>query len=358
MSYVKQCRGDSCGYSAPVMWTVRKIIKASIIIYSLVFFITVAKQLCLKQFQNRPTSSNVKVREKNASNEDESGYFPESQIISTKVVAAVSADQVKNAPSNKLPLKTRYLLPVIHSGGQNVQFLAFKRATTFAYVHNRTIVATPFFLHGGDARGWTMEHWRDFNITFDTDVLQEIVPVATLEDFKAQCTGKIKALHVTLHGITKTAHILNNILKLGPISSENLRRISSSYDEDPLGDETCVAFLLPHDLQDPDREMTELIDSHFVRSPVIQRAVDAVCKHACNGGRLLAIHWRNRTGEPCVHFLHYPEVKAKCAKDLPFAVRAAHVVGHSLKLYMDAENYNCLFVAHPNYSMVIKKLFI
>ncbi|XP_006818413.1 uncharacterized protein LOC102808223 [Saccoglossus kowalevskii] len=280
----------------------------------------------------------------------------------TRVKTMVDSGSQSKTPSqtevNAFPAKTfsprsrtGYLLPVIHKGGQNVQFNSFKKAAAFALLRNRTIVLTPFFFHGGDERGWTIQHWREFNMTFDTAELQKIVPVATLSEFKRECDGKMKALITSHYRIYKANLTLNRLLHLKPVAYNNTVKTSRYvYDKLIFDDEPCLALLLPHYLDMPKKEVSDLIDSHFVRAPIIKRAVDTVLRHACQGGHMMALHWRNRTGETCFHFSAADKVKEKCRKAIPEAAIAAEMVAHSVKWHMEKENTTCLFVAHPHYS--------
>nr|XP_006818414.1 PREDICTED: uncharacterized protein LOC102808457 [Saccoglossus kowalevskii] len=247
--------------------------------------------------------------------------------------------------------RKRYLLPVIHTGGQNVQFTSFKKATAFAYLQNRTIVLAPFFLHGGDQRGWNMRHWRNFSLAFDVDILNQIVPVASLNEFKSVCDGRMKAIHPSNDRTFKANKTLERFLEIERAPKKyTFKTPPYAYDSHILEEEPCLAILLPHYLNPPEKEVGDLIDNHFVRSPIIQEAVDFVLDNVCQGGRLMALHWRNRTGEACVHFWRREEVKKECMKIIPEAAQIAKFISQPLKAFMDRENFACMYVAHPNFA--------
>ncbi|XP_070562287.1 uncharacterized protein [Ptychodera flava] len=206
----------------------------------------------------------------------------------------------------------KYLLPIgISGGGPGFQFKHFKIAAKFALYLNRTIVMTPFLRH----RHRTREYLVPFQRTFDETRLAELLPVATQEEYTAQCGHEVAAVlaapHLSVHEIGTFIHryrVTRNMSAtlLDVILPKELK-IQSESDAIALFDSSvttkCLAMHYPYNFKNwtfpGDSDLTLNVNRHVKRAPPIQAAIAYARQALCDGKPYLAFHWRNKTGEQC-----------------------------------------------------------
>ncbi|XP_070558585.1 uncharacterized protein [Ptychodera flava] len=203
----------------------------------------------------------------------------------------------------------RYLFPMFRLGvgGPNYQYNSLKTAIGFAMKHNRAIVLSHFFPHHMNSISERML----FNETFDIEKLSEIIPVASVEQFKKDCDNN---LGVTVHGPPKLKgkstpadyqKVYETVrLRLGLIygvkfpgmsfvpktATESLTKISETDKN------RCLGIYWPHNvatLPAPVFEESKLktIDSHLTRAKHIQAIATTFVNALFKDCPFLGIHW-------------------------------------------------------------------
>ncbi|XP_070574423.1 uncharacterized protein [Ptychodera flava] len=267
--------------------------------------------------------------------------------------------------TRRYQLRTKFLLPVLKmwGGGNNVQFQSFKNVIMFALYLNRTVVLTPFYEHGGHARdGYTLpETLRLFEDTFDVDRLRALVPVATVEEYRASCPEMDFVLfwNTTYWEYTSDLYQDNLNIDLPPL--EDAERVPPNSWEvlQRRNDELpCVGYYDPHryTVEVPQEDVEFLqrkIDRYLVRALHIKQAADRVLRDVCNGKPYMALHYRNKTGEGCHFFLDVR--REQCALLVPAISEAAVALATTVANYMVQHGLECLYVAHPLWSSEIIK---
>ncbi|XP_070546166.1 uncharacterized protein [Ptychodera flava] len=203
----------------------------------------------------------------------------------------------------------RYLLPLRPNamGGANHQYRRFKRGIMMSYLTNRTLVMTPFFLHGGHVAGYTKEHLRPFNATFDADMLSQVVPVATIGAFKSVCNRNNTKVILWAGEREKYKNvrklIYTDMVEVDLPSEDeviNLEQMQLDKVVSITKTESCVALSideLVHIKFNNTEQLQNLIDKHLVPAPNVVRIVDDLTKKICQGKQYLAYHWRNQSAE-------------------------------------------------------------
>ncbi|XP_077983440.1 uncharacterized protein LOC144438262 [Glandiceps talaboti] len=274
-------------------------------------------------------------------------------------ITATTTTTTKSQTTSSEPRpRTKYLLPILKmwGGGNNVEFQSFKNVVMFALLLNRTIVLTPFYEHGGHSRdGYTLpETLRHFNETFDVNRLRELIPVATVEEYREDCPQLDLVLYwnTTYWPYTSKLHEDNLQLPI-PSLDDTKRTPENAWDilqrrNDQL---RCVGFYDPHrytaDIPNEEAVLSN-IDKYVVRTTQIKEAGDLIVPDICDGQPYLALHYRNKTGEGCHFFLDVRQ--ERCDMLIPMISSIADMVTKIVTSYMTKYGLECLYVAHPLWS--------
>ncbi|XP_070546889.1 uncharacterized protein [Ptychodera flava] len=205
----------------------------------------------------------------------------------------------------------QYLLPIRTkaAGGCNSQFQRFKNAIMMSLLTNRTLVTTPFFLHGGHVHGYTAEHVRPFNYTFDVNSLAKLLPLATVESYKLVCNRsnkKVIGWRVVAEDYEHCkAKLFHDIMGIDLPAVDDLIDMQYGFEEtlSKIKDVKCVAFttttkFLPKfDDRSEKRDIRVEISKRFVRSPRVTQIAEDLTEYMCNGVQYISFHWRNKSAE-------------------------------------------------------------
>ncbi|XP_006820075.1 uncharacterized protein LOC102803071 [Saccoglossus kowalevskii] len=243
-------------------------------------------------------------------------------------------------------------------GGQNSQYTGTEKVIVMALLSNRTLVMTPFFLHGGHVRGYSTEHMRQFNDTFDVEILNELLPVSTIDEFKKQCNTsqmKIVAWDTTGYELsnrdTFTSKLEMKLPKLEEII--NVDSVNISRLEDIVKHAPCLGVYQSRTAQLQIRNLEELLTevrTHLKRSAVIRNITDTLLTGFCVGKPCLAMHWRNKSAEMPCYFHHRMDQCANIQSELS---KVTPNVTKAVVNLMKKEKLECLYVACPQWSMAI-----
>ncbi|XP_070547053.1 uncharacterized protein [Ptychodera flava] len=267
--------------------------------------------------------------------------------------------------------RTRYILPIKSKmgGGTNCQYEKFKNAVVLSLLTNRTLVMLPFFLHGGHVRGFSIEHLRTFDASFDVDIFARLLPLATLEEYKKSCThANTKVIGWDIPTVDYENTRLVRYKRVVDIQLPNADAIVNleqgcTLDDviETLRDEECVAYatdtLLRMQLPAGQRQdMDKAVAKHLIRTPKIRHAVDAMSAELCKGERYLAYHWRNKTAEQPCYFGHGTG-ESHCETIKKEVRKMADLAVDGVLDLMEKENIECLYIACPLWSLEIVDIF-
>ncbi|XP_077986636.1 uncharacterized protein LOC144441003 [Glandiceps talaboti] len=250
-------------------------------------------------------------------------FFPErmlqSQPASDTGDDSLYSSEITDDYTDSLPTTSKgyhYLLPVYRfGGGPNNQYRSFKIAVRFALHFNRSLVLGPFFNHP------LIDKWeaRDFNETFDSMQLSQLLKVATLDEFKQNCHGVIEKIvhgkpfihkpkdfeyYVEKYKRTRRrfANATGIVLPgLGSIPHSTLGS-AQRFQNATVSD--CLAFYVPYTIDFKFMNLTapltaeayyktgKVIDEHVVRAPYIRQIADNFERQMCNGEPYVVVHWR------------------------------------------------------------------
>ncbi|XP_002741218.1 uncharacterized protein LOC100370034 [Saccoglossus kowalevskii] len=268
-------------------------------------------------------------------------------------------DEIDIVSSKKI---TRLMLPFLVNRigyGSNVQYKTFLSAAVLAKQYNYSVVLIPFFDTGANDRGYIARTMRPWEITFDVDKFREFVSVATMDDFKTQCNGRIHVVYwrdfFLYKGMYESSRdLLHRLHGLDLPSYTTLNTEITSVDWlESSRDYDCVAFYDPMEYLDSN-EQFDLSDvhSHLVRAPPVLKMADKVVNKMCDG-RFLAMHWRNRTGERCTYDFDARE----CVDLMKKVDESAEIISSAVKNIMNKYKLKCLYIAHPVHSDKIISYF-
>ncbi|XP_070546235.1 uncharacterized protein [Ptychodera flava] len=259
----------------------------------------------------------------------------------------------------------RYLLPFRPNamGGANHQYRRFKKAIIMSALTNRTLVMTPFFLHGGHVGGYTKEHLRPFNATFDADMLSQVVPVATIEAFKRVCNrNNTKVIlwageREQYENIKKL--IYTDMVEVDLPSEDeviNLEQMQLDKVAPITKHESCVALsidgLLHTKFNNTEQigQLEYLVDKYLVPAPNVVRIVNDLTNKICQGKQYLAYHWRNQSAE-MICFFGRERHENDCASQRKVIRKFAEISAEAVTNLMRKEQIECIYLACPLWAL-------
>ncbi|XP_070547036.1 uncharacterized protein [Ptychodera flava] len=271
-----------------------------------------------------------------------------------------------NFGHNKDRNPTRYLLPMrsVLGGGSNSQYERFKVAIAFAASTNRTLVLTPFFLHGGHVRGYNDEHMRSFDVTFDAEELEKLLPLSTIEQYNQDCKAhNTKAvgwdIHYEPYEQTREQFYFDVLgIKLPTIYDVKILEHDKTFDElrADTENEQCVAFSVdgPYILhRTRHREGSDkAVDKYLLPTKDVRAVGERFSRMLCQGQSYLSLHWRNKSSEmPC--FFGREKEGRLCAPFREKTRELAEIAADAVSDLMKREHIKCIYVACPLWSLEI-----
>ncbi|XP_070546457.1 uncharacterized protein [Ptychodera flava] len=258
----------------------------------------------------------------------------------------------------------RYLLPVKPnpSGGANHQYRRFKKAIIMSVLTNRTLVMTPFFLSGGHVNGYTREHLRPFNVTFDADILSQVVPVAKIEAFKKVCNRNNTKV-ILWAGERKKYENIKKLIYTDMVEVDlpsedeviNLEQTQLDKVASITANESCVALsidglmYIKFNNTEQTGQIEYLVDKYLVPAPNVVHIVNDLTKKICKGNQYLAYHWRNQSGEIC--FFGHERHENDCASQRKVIRKFAEISAEAVTNLMKSEQIECIYLACPLWAL-------
>ncbi|XP_002735530.2 uncharacterized protein LOC100373172 [Saccoglossus kowalevskii] len=269
----------------------------------------------------------------------------------------------------------RYLFPIhYYAGGPNYQYNDFRIALRYAISQNRSIVAievNDHFTQPAEVR--TGLH--SLESTFDVDELRKIVSIVSIDEFKRACQSSFDGFITERTNYCSPEKYTDEYVRTTEIFEKNygvklpeLTNISRTREEyrrlyEESSSARCLGIFRPWDIDDwrlPDRaEIDRKIDMHMKWAPYIRKMGEQVARTLCDGKPYLAVHWRNRTGEPCrivtktsKQGLRYGS-ESKCLNNIrTLQTLEKLAVGASRDVHdvMKRHQLSCVYVAFPFYS--------
>ncbi|XP_006825251.1 uncharacterized protein LOC102805411 [Saccoglossus kowalevskii] len=292
------------------------------------------------------------------------------------------------ASSIRVPYKTdRYLFPIhFYAGGPNYQYNDFRIALSYAIHQKRSIVAVSFAVHfTQDEEGGAT---KSFSETFDETEMKKIMPLASIEEFKEACGSNLD--FIVMNPFDKSNRVTDKYKDEYIRTVETFREIYGitlpepsiipQTPQDSLRiyeqsmEQRCIGIFRPWDIDNryivPMRqEIYRIIDEHFFWAPYIRNIGERVANSLCDGKPYMALHWRNRTGEPCrlkekrsgigKTFIGYAS-ETKClqrARELQLVNEVARRLPRDISAIMKDYGFPCIYIAYPPYSETIIDVF-
>ncbi|XP_077977511.1 uncharacterized protein LOC144433076 [Glandiceps talaboti] len=277
------------------------------------------------------------------------------EIMTVKQI--LQSHELTNGLSQEIRRKmaNRYLFAVVNfDGGPNFQYQQFIYSIFMALNTNRTIVLGDFSRH---RKGPMNSDVVLFNETFDSDVFKEFIPTTSIEEFRATCGSHIKNVLVLptyrnkpFSYVTADYDMQRKWLSLrAGITIPDMRvmpRTNTSIQNmfKKLEDEMCVVMISPESFRDtvhpPTEEITQSLYAHLIRTPFLRKTVSELMPELCNGGPVLAFHWRNKTGEIC-------RIRnMTCDGNAETQERMLEMLSRDMKEIQRKNSINCVFVAY------------
>ncbi|XP_002739279.1 uncharacterized protein LOC100371638 [Saccoglossus kowalevskii] len=256
--------------------------------------------------------------------------------------------------------RPRYLFPMFRLGvgGPNYQFNSLKTAIGFAIKHGRTLVISPFF----PRHMINIADRRLFNETFDLVRLSNIVPIASVAQFKADCESTVGVVvhgppvtkgksSVTYDQVYETVRIrLGNIFGMKfpgknfvpKTETESLNKI---VDSDKA---KCLGIYWPHNLGKLpapvfNQDMLPRIDSHLKKIPSIQAMARVFIRLLFKGCQFMSVHWSlNEDVKKIWCEVMVPKEKRTACYTSPMP---SHNISGILTSVMDKHQLDCAYAA-------------
>ncbi|XP_077977868.1 uncharacterized protein LOC144433426 [Glandiceps talaboti] len=219
----------------------------------------------------------------------------------------------------------------------------------------RTIVLTDFNHH---LRNLKLIYGIAFNETFDIDIFGEFIPAISIEEFREKCgssvknvlalpTFKHKPLSYVLSVFDLEREWLHSRTGITIPDSRSIPRTNAGIQNmfKKLEDEMCVVMISPESFRDtvhpPNEDITQSLFAHLIRTPFLRKTVSELMPQLCNGGPVLTFHWRNKTGELCLH------EKMVCHDNyFEHQERMLELLSKDIKDIQRKRKINCVFAAY------------
>ncbi|XP_002736503.1 uncharacterized protein LOC100370466 [Saccoglossus kowalevskii] len=244
------------------------------------------------------------------------------------------------------------------SGGQNNQYLAMEKVIVMALLSNRTLVMTPFFLHGGHVRGYSTEHMRQFNDTFDVKILNELLPLATVDEFREKCTSKeTKVVTWNLSAYQRSKEkLFDSELEIRLPDNDDvimMKKVDIHRLEEIVNHAPCLGIYQSSRSRlqvNNTEEMLDKVRTHLRRSANVRNVTDRLLTGFCGGKPYLAMHWRNKSAEmPC----YFQRDANKCNKVKSQLSEVVPNITQAVAKLMKQRNISCLYISCPEWSLSI-----
>ncbi|XP_070546658.1 uncharacterized protein [Ptychodera flava] len=314
-------------------------------------------------------NSNETIQWANISNMEARSPITAKESLSLPIPEASSASDEGTASSRRFLLAVQTYMRC----GSNTQYQNFKNAIMLSLMTNRTLVMTPFFLQGGQIGGYTdgftIDHMRSFTDTFDVDILRELLPLATVQEFKLNCNDtntKVIVWNRNLKNYNMSRSLLyQDMIDIDLPEEDDVIDVESDGPLDEfmskIEDEKCLAYTMNKQFLDivksSEREdMKRAVNKHLARPSIVRRVADSLSGDICDGGRYITFHFRNKSTEmPCIFGMElydgHCDIKVKRTREMSELARDAIID------LMKRANIGCIYVACPLWSMEIRDIF-
>ncbi|XP_070539511.1 uncharacterized protein [Ptychodera flava] len=257
----------------------------------------------------------------------------------------------------------KYLFPM-HSLGLRLsdQYESFKVAVKFALFLNRTIVLVPFV----DDSAGTAANVVPFNETYSVESLQDILPVATMEEFQLRCNYNLEVVVSAPH-FGPTVPNMNShessyakerqqILDIFSVNAPGTESVSKSQVDTVRKillsqRQECFGMYQPLDFNymniEKGEELDEIVEAHFVRAPSIRLAARTVLRNMCENRPIVAVHWRSKLDEICTDKSAVISSKSACQKKEEFLLKSASTLPKAVTKLLEAYDLQCIYVSQP-----------
>ncbi|XP_070557879.1 uncharacterized protein [Ptychodera flava] len=262
----------------------------------------------------------------------------------------------------------RYFLPVFRfGGGPNNQYRSFKIAVRFALHFNRTLVLGPFFNHP------LINKWesRNFSQTFDIEKLGQLVKVAPLEDFYADCHGVIEKIvhgkpfihkpkdfeyYVEKYKRTRRRFAQATGIKFPGLGSIPHSTLGSAQRFQNATVSDCLAFYCPYTIDYEFMNLTspvsteefyktgKLIDEHVVRAPYVRKVASVFEQVICKGTPYAVLHWRVNDDFMQMWCDALKSSECKLFRQLN---ETGEFIAMQIRKTMEEANLHCVYIARP-----------
>ncbi|XP_077977509.1 uncharacterized protein LOC144433072 [Glandiceps talaboti] len=198
-----------------------------------------------------------------------------------------------------------------------------------------------------------------FNDTFNADVLNDFMPVATQKEIRQQCGKYIndvitvpyyrgRPLNFLLHSYDLQREWYRNIYDiLIPDYEIAVQQVNASYAVKKTHSAKCAALISPEafeHLRYPEMDkISDAIDGHMIRIPAIRNAISDVMPKLCGGKPIVSFHWRNKTGEMC---RYHDTGRSRCDTLLQMQDRIVKKMAPRIQDVIKENGIGCFFVAY------------
>ncbi|XP_070559898.1 uncharacterized protein [Ptychodera flava] len=255
-----------------------------------------------------------------------------------------------------------YLLPVFPENKtifKHRQYGGFKDAIAFSVIHNRTIVQVPFMSDDDDGGGKLM---TSSNKIFDEDSIRQLVPTATLDQFKRHCEKTdIQVVYLSnkkLDAYGGASQLYREIFDIALPGRDELPKNPKESIRNVTPNATCLALYDPEgyiENDDDGKEVSEKVESQLLRAPVVSEMLDTVTSTVskfCENDKYLAMHWRNKTSEWCEQNSQNRET---CTSLKDKVVEVTEMIASTVANMMRDSKIKCVYVAYPTGSEEVIK---
>ncbi|XP_077868609.1 uncharacterized protein LOC144359233 [Saccoglossus kowalevskii] len=280
------------------------------------------------------------------------GHIPQSQHTVDIPITRIPTE-IESTKSGDDYVKYIFGLQRYGTGGQNAQYSGFVNAVLFALITNRTLVMTPFFVHGGHVmHGYNREHMKEFNDTFNKSRLDQLVRLTTVQHYKSTCNESNSMVltwcDAKYHDSSTTLFNIFGLQLPGELTVLK-KNISQQELDDLVGGVQCLVFYQTHKFRikvSNKEDALMNIRMHLERSPDIKRVTDTALNGVCQRP-FLALHFRNKSAEmPC--FFHYN--KTRCDNIKRRVLSLVENITTAVAEIMKSNNLSCLYVSCPLWS--------
>nr|XP_006819752.1 PREDICTED: uncharacterized protein LOC100373823 [Saccoglossus kowalevskii] len=328
-----------------------KFVIAGILVYVIVSLIVATKYVHFELFSRFQNSSRLMV-----SSNTQSKYFNNETKYS----------------------RTRYILPILPwTLGLSSLYNGYSRSLMFAMQEQRTIANVPFHNHGQTQEGG-LRVQRSFEETFDVKELEKLLPIVNLSEYIKHCGVVLPAQNILIPDTsiirTKNTNVnttLENYYKLRSLDTDyliiiyqntrhlykkflgiQLPAITDFVTDDFNRTADCIGVFPTRDLTfSNEEELGRRIIKHWQPAAYVREMANDVFGTLC-GGKYVAVHWRNKTGERCTPINPNGKCALNAQRELIILSRATPDIVDGVIETVRSHQLRCIYVASPPYEQL------